>query len=227
MSDAGDQRARDALKRSAWAAIDPGETPTPQALWQALGKGRGLVEALLPGLAFLVVYTLTGDVVWSVSAPAVLALLFIGVRAITRSPLMSAVAGLVGILASATVALLSGRAEDNFLLGFIANALWLAGLLVSLALRRPLIGVVYGLLTSDPGWHGRVGVRRVAAVATWMWVGVFSARLAAQVPLYLAGEVATLAVTKLLMGVPLYAAALWITWLLMRAVYRRDLAARQ
>ena len=227
MSDAGEHRARDALKRSAFGAIDPGEAPTPQALWHALGKTRGLVEALLPGLGFLAVYTLTGDLVWSVSAPALLAVGFIAARAITRSPLMSAVAGLIGILASATVALLSGRAEDNFLLGFIVNALWVAGLLVSLALRRPLIGVVYGLLTAEPGWHDIVGVRRVAAIATWMWVGVFSARLVAQVPLYLAGEVSALAVTKLLMGVPLYAAALWVTWLLMRAVYRRDQASRR
>jgi hypothetical protein len=32
--------------------------------------------------------------------------------------------------------------------------------------------------------------------------------------------VSTLAITKLMMGIPLYAAVLWLTWLLMRAVYR-------
>jgi hypothetical protein len=41
--------------------------------------------------------------------------------------------------------------------------------------------------------------------------------LAVQVPLYLAQATAALAATKLLMGVPLYAALLWLTWLMMRS----------
>jgi hypothetical protein len=210
----------DILGDKGFAAVKPGETPTARALWGAVGGTRGLVEALLPGIGFLVVYTLTQNLVWSVSAPVTVAIGFIAARLIQRSPLTPAIAGLVGIAASAGVALWSGRAEDNFLLGFIVNGVWIAGLLISLMIRRPLVGVVAGLLAEDPRWHDDVATRRVATWATWMWVGMFSLRLSVQLPLYWAGAVSTLAMWKLLLGVPLYAAVLWITWLLMRAVYR-------
>ena len=217
----------EAVAKSAFAAVKPGEKPEPGALWAAVGKTRGVVEAVVPGLGFLVVYTITGDVVWSVSAPVVVAVLFILARLLQRSPTMPAVAGLVGIAASAGVALFSGRAEDNFLLGLVVNAVWVVGLLVSVVLRRPLVGVIAGVLSGDSVWSSSVATQRIALLTTWMWIGVFSLRLAVQVPLFLAGEVATLAITKLVMGVPLYAIALWFTWLLLRAAYQgRDTAAQ-
>lgn len=213
-------RVARALGDSALGSVKPGETPTADALWAAVGKTRGVIEALLPGLGFLLVYTLTQNLVWSVSAPLVVAVGFILARFLQKSPVMPAVAGLVGIGASAGVALWSGRAEDNFILGFVVNGLWVLGLLVSLAVRRPLVGVFAGVLVGDDQWRGDPATRLVATSATWLWVGVFSARLAVQLPLYFAGEVSALALAKLLMGIPLYAAALWFTWLLMRAVYR-------
>ncbi len=213
-------RVTTALGQSAFATVRPGETPTGEALWAAVGKTRGVVEALVPGIGFLVVYTLTQSLVWAVSAPLLVAAIFILARVLQKSPVMPAVAGLVGIGASAGVALWSGRAEDNFLLGFFVNALWALGLLVSLAVRRPLVGIVAGVLVGDQSWRSDVATRRVATSATWLWVAVFSARLGVQLPLYFAGQVSALALAKLVMGVPLYAAALWFTWLLMRAVYR-------
>lgn len=213
-------RVAKALGDSALGRVKPGETPTAEALWAAVGKTRGVIEALLPGVGFLVVYTVTQNLVWSVSAPLVVAVGFILARFLQKSPVMPAVAGVVGIGASAGVALWSGRAEDNFILGFVVNGLWVLGLLVSLALRRPLVGVFAGILVGDDQWRTDPATRLVATSATWLWVGVFSARLAVQLPLYFAGEVSALALAKLLMGIPLYAAALWFTWLLMRAVYR-------
>lgn len=207
------------LEQSGFAALRPGETPNSKALWAAVGRTRGLVEALVPGLGFLIVYTLTGNLMWSVAAPTLLALSFIGARAITKSPLLSAVAGLIGIATSAGVALWSGRAEDNFLLGFLVNALSMTVLLGSLAFRRPLVGVIAALLVNDERWYEKKGVMRVSVWATWLWITVFGLRLSVQVPLYLSGAVSALALTKLGMGLPLYAAALWFTWLLMRAVY--------
>lgn len=209
----------DPANRAGFAALTPGETPSAEALWQAVGKTRGLIEALAPGVGFLTVYTLTGNLLWSVSAPAGLAVVFILARVLSKTPVMSAIAGLIGIAASAGVALWSGRAEDNFLLGFGVNALFVVVLLISLLLRRPLIGFIAAMMVGDDAWYRQKGVVRVAVWATWLWIVVFSARLGVQVPLYVAGEVAALALTKLVMGLPLYAAALWFTWLLMRAVY--------
>ncbi len=66
-----------------------------------------------------------------------------------------------------------------------------------------------------------IAKRRVLTVATWLWVGVFALRLAVQAPLYFTQQTELLAAMKLLMGVPLYAAMLWVTWLLVTSVYRR------
>lgn len=211
-----------AAQRAGFARVAPGETPTASALLAAVGGIRGLIESILPGLVFLVVYTITGELVPSVLVPIGVAAVFVIVRLLTRSPVMPAVAGAIGIAASATLALLSGRAEDNFVPGFWINAISLTALLVSLVARWPLVGIIVGLLTSDvAGWRADRAKVRVMTVATVLWAGLFALRLAVQLPLYFSGNVEWLAGTKLLMGVPLYAGLLWVTWLLVRAVYSR------
>ncbi|PJJ72357.1 uncharacterized protein DUF3159 [Diaminobutyricimonas aerilata] len=211
-----------AAQRAGFARVAPGETPTASALLAAVGGVRGLVESILPGLVFLVVYTITADLVPSVIVPIAVAALFVIVRLITRTPVMPAVVGAIGIAASATLALLSGRAEDNFVPGFWINAISLTTLVASLIARWPLVGVIVGLLTSDlSGWRADRAKMRVMTVATVLWAGLFALRLGVQLPLYFSGNVEWLAGTKLLMGVPLYAGLLWVTWLLVRAVYAR------
>ena len=219
MGDATADRSLAGEVRGGLGALTPGETPTVEALWSAVGKTRGLIESVGPGLGFLITYTLTGDVVPSVAAPVALSILFIVVRLFQRTALLPALAGLVGIAASAGIALWSGRAEDNFVLGFGANALWLALLLGSLVVRRPLLGYLAGSLAGDPTWRDQAGTRHVAYVTTWLWAALFALRLAVQVPMYLSASITALAATKLIMGLPLYAAWLWVTWLLYRAVY--------
>lgn len=211
----------EAARRSGFGLVQPGERPTAHALWAAVGGVRGLIESLLPGFLFLIVFTVTQEVAPSVLVPAGVAVLFVVIRAVTRSPVMPAVVGLVGIALSAGLALATGRAEENFLLGFVINAVWLVALLVSLLVRRPLVGVIAGLLTGDREWRADPAKRTVLTVTTWLWVGMFALRLGVQVPLYLAEQAAALAATKLVMGVPLYAAVLWVTWLMVRAVYAR------
>ncbi len=55
-----------------------------------------------------------------------------------------------------------------------------------------------------------------ATWATWLWVAMFGLRLAVQVPLYLGASVGWLGTARLVMGVPLWALTLWVTWLLVR-----------
>ena len=219
MQDAARNTEHSGLTSGGLGALKPGETPSLQALWSAVGKTRGLVESLGPGLGFLVTYTVTGELVPSVIAPVALSVLFILARAVQRTAMLPAVAGVIGIAASAGIALWSGRAEDNFLLGFAANGVWLTVLLVSLVLRRPLVGYLAGSLAGDPGWRDQPGTRHIAMLATWLWAALFALRLAIQLPLYFAASITALAGVKLIMGLPLYAAWLWVTWLLYRAVY--------
>ena len=211
-----------AAKNSGFGAVEPGETPTSGALLKAMGGVRGLVESILPGLAFLVIYTITKDLVLSVVVPVVIAVLFVLVRVITRTPWSSALAGVVGLALSAGLALITGRAEDNFVFGFILNGVFLVALVVSIAVRWPLIGVIVSLIRGEgAAWREDRAKFRVALIATFLWCGLFVLRLAVELPLYFAGNAEALATLKLILGVPLYAGMLWVTWLLVRTVYAR------
>lgn len=209
-----------AVRKAGIGQVAPGEVPTARSLLKAVGGVRGLVEAILPGLGFLIVYAVTRQVLPSVIAPVAVALAFVVVRLATRTPATQAFAGVFGIALSAGFALLTGRAEDNFVLGLWINVASIVLLLVSLAIRWPVVGLIAGILTNEwTAWREDRAKRRILTLATWLWVGLFSLRLAVQVPLYFSGQTEWLAATKLLMGVPLYAALLWITWLLVKSVY--------
>lgn len=232
--DAEQESARDVLRASFEGAVrnsglgqlSPGEVPRASALLRAIGGVRGLVESILPGLGFLVVYTITQELVASVLAPVAVALCFVAARLAARTSATLAFAGLFGVGISAVLAMLTGRAEDNFLPGLIINVVSVAVLLTSIVLKWPLIGIIVGFLANEgTEWRARPAKRRVLTLATWLWVGLFGARLLFQAPLYFAGQTEWLAATKLVMGVPLYAAMVWVTWLLVRTVYPRPIAA--
>ena len=106
------------------------------------------------------------------------------------------------------------------MLGFFTNAAYAVALLISLLVRWPAIGLIVGFLMGDGvAWREDKQKYRAAQFLTLVWIGLFVARLVVQVPLYLVDNVEALGVTRLLMGVPLYALVLVFTWLVARAVY--------
>ena len=174
----------------------------------------------MPGVVFLLVYTFTRELVWALVASLGLAVVFTVVRLAARSQPTQAIAGLIGVAASAALALWTGRAEDNYVLGFYTNAAYGTAMLVSLLVGWPLIGLVVGFLMGDgTAWKRDRRKYRAMQLLTLIWLGLFVARLAVQLPFYFAGNVEALGATRLLMGVPLYALALVFSWLLVRAVY--------
>lgn len=216
------EAAATAARKSGFGKVTPGETPTGSALLGAMGGIRGLVESILPGLGFLVVYTVTGNLLWSVLAPLAVAVLFIVIRIAMKQPWTSAIGGLVFLGLSAGLALLTGQAKDNFIFGFVINGVFLTVLLISLAVRWPLIGVIASLITGEgPDWRDDKAKVKVAVIATILWCGLFALRLGVELPLYFADNTQALAALKLVLGVPLYALMLWVTWLLVRTAYAR------
>lgn len=208
------------MQKSRLGEVKPGEAPSGRALLGAVGGIRGLIEAILPGLGFLILYTVTHELWLSVVAPFAIAVVFIVVRAIQRQPVMPAITGAIGIALSAGLALWTGSAANNFLLGFVINGVAVVALVISLLVRRPLVGVIVGLLTGDEHWRHDATKLKVAYVATVLWLLLSGLRLAVQVPLYLADLPDALAATKLLMGVPLYLGLLWVTWMLVRTAWQ-------
>jgi hypothetical protein len=207
----------ESVSKSAIASLVANEKLTGASLFSAIGGVRGVVESTAPGFLFLVVFTVTGDLFPSVIAPVAVAIAILLTRLFQRLPVLPAVSGGIGIALSAGFALWTGRAEDNFVGGFIINAVSMTVMLLSILIRRPLIGIVTNMLVAEDPARTSPLVRRAAYLATIVWACFFGLRLAVQVPLYLAQATAALAATKLLMGIPLYAALLWLTWLMMRS----------
>lgn len=175
-------------------------------LLAATGGPLGIAETVLPGVAFVVAYTISGsDTRASAIVAVAVALVLTVARLARRETPRHALAGLAGVVLAAFVATRSGKAENFFLPGLLLNAAYAGAFLISIVVRRPLVGFVV------PG-----APRRAALQATWGWVGFFALRLAVQLPLYLAGAVVALGVARTAMGVPLFAVGVWLTWLLTR-----------
>jgi hypothetical protein len=135
----------------------------------------------------------------------------------------SAVTGAVLLAITAFLTLITGRAVNNFVPGILINAVGFIVMLASILARWPLVGVLVGLLFGDvEGWRKDAAKRRILTIATWFWVALFAIRLAIEIPLYYADNVAALGVVRLITSVPLYAVCLWATWLLVRGVYAGD-----
>lgn len=218
----GESLAR-AARKSGLGQLTEGETPTGTALLGALGGVRGLAETILPGLVFLILFTFTQNVPLSIGCSVLVAVIFTVVRIVGKTPVTQAIAGLIGVGVSAILALITGRGEDNFLLGIWTNAAYGAALLISILVRWPLIGLAAGYLMGDGlAWRSVRSKFRVMQALTFLWFLLFAARLLVQVPLYLAHTpeaTSALALTKLLMGVPLYAPLLLVTYFVVRGQF--------
>ena len=184
---------------------------------EAIGGVRGLVESTAPGLVFVVVYLAAGALTPALVCAAAVTLVAVIVRLVQRTPVTQALSGAVGVGIGVFWAARTGQAQDYFVLGLWINAAYLAGCLASLVAGWPVVGVVVGLLRGEgTTWREDPSLRRVYALATWILVAMFAARLAVQLPLYLGAQVGWLGTARLVMGLPLWALTLWVTWLLVR-----------
>ncbi len=178
-----------------------------------------MAETALPALAFVVAYTASGSQVNLSAYIAVgLAVVLAAARLARRETPRHALSGLFGVALAAFVSTRSGRAEDFFLPGLIFNAGYAAAFLVSIAIRRPIVGYLTTQLdgTQSTSWRQDKLRMRAFNRATGVWAGLFVARLAVQLPLYLAGAVVALGVARTAMGLPLFAIGLWLSYLLVR-----------
>lgn len=207
---------------------------------QAIGGVRGLVEAVLPGLVFVVAFVIfTPDLVVPLVASVVAALVLVVARLVQRTPVTQALGGLLGIAIGVVWAWTSGEAENYYAGGLLVNAVYLVVLLVTILVRRPAVGYVVealragltpeavkaeanrsddqpSVLAALTAWRGDPVKMRTYAIATWLWVGLFALRLAVKTPLYFADDIVWLGTFHLLLGVPLWALVLYLTWYVVR-----------
>lgn len=211
------------------AGLDPAQsTSTGGVVWKAIGGVRGVVESVLPLVIFLVCLALWPDrLVLAVVASVAAAGVFTVARLFQRQPPSAALGGLVAVGVAGALVLLTGRAEDNFIPGFITNVVYGTAILLSAASGWSVIGLAAGFLMDDGlRWRKDRRKRRVFFWLAIMWSALFFVRLGVQFPMWLAGvDVQVLGTVKLVMGIPLFAPLVAITWLAVRAAYARPARA--
>jgi len=199
-------------------AADP-KPVAPPSLANAIGGPLGIAETSLPAVAFVVAYTASGSSTNTAAIVAVgLALVLTIARLARRQSPQHALSGLVGVGFAAFVASHTGKAENFFLPGILANTAYASLFLISVVVRWPLVGVIIANLDGETGstWRKDPIRMRAFTLASWMWAALFALRLAVQLPMYLAGAVVALGVAKTAMGFPLFGLGLWLTWLIVR-----------
>lgn len=209
------------------ASKDERAEPAQQTLLEQLGGFAGLIYSTLPVFVFVPVNALLGlsVAIWAALGVAGAVLAW---RLIRREPIQPAVSGFLGVGICALIAWRVGEAKGFFLFGIYTSLLYGAVFLISMLVRRPLVGVVWAVLNGHGGdWRTDPRVVRLYDVATAAWALVFGARYLVQNHLYAADSTGWLAAARIAMGWPLTALALLVTfWAVRRAGHLPASSAR-
>jgi hypothetical protein len=207
----------------------PEDEPLPtltEQMADQLGGWRGLVESSIPVVVF-VVANVIGELRPAVIAAVAVALLIAGLRLAQRRPVRHAVNGLIGIAFGAAIAWRTGDERDFYLPGILYGIGYGLALLVSAALRQPLVGWIWSVLVAKgrSEWRDDPRLVRTFTQLTVLWGVVWLAKVGVQAGLYLAHQDTALGVARLALGYPPYALLLLITVWTVRRVTRESAPA--
>lgn len=205
---------------AALGEVPPGASTVEEVVRARLAEGvgglRGSAEAAAPTLAFVLTWTFTHQIATSLVAAGTPVVLALVLRLVQRQTPRYALSSLVGLVVAAFLALRTGRAQDVFLPGILYSCTLTALTLLSVLARWPLIGFVVGATSQDPlAWRSHAGVVRLCQRLTLVLAGMYAVRAAVMLPLYLAGQVGWLGVSKVVLGWPLYLLAVAIMGVLL------------
>jgi Protein of unknown function (DUF3159) len=191
-----------------------------QVLLAQMGGISGLVYSSLPVLVFVPVSSFFGLLPAIIAALAVAAVILVW-RLARKESAQPAISGFMGVGFCALIAYLVGESKGYFLYGIWMSLFWAVVFLVSVLIRRPLVGYIWSWVNGhDRSWRGVRRAVLVFDVATITWVLVFAARFVVQHHLYDADETGWLGVARIAMGWPLTALAALATYLAIRSAQR-------
>jgi hypothetical protein len=189
-----------------------------ESLSDLLGGRRAALDATAPVAGFLAGWLAAGRSIAAGSAVALVVALIVAGWRLRRGDRPGAVlAGLLGVVLAALIALRTGHAEDFFLVRLLSNGASALAWVVSIAVRRPLLGLVVGaVLGQRTRWRRDPALLSAYSKGSWVWVGQYLVRLAVFVPLYAAGQVVALGVAQIALTWPLVAACVAVSWWVIR-----------
>ena len=148
-------------------------------------------------------------------------------RLVRKETLQPAISGFFAVGVSALIAYLVGESKGYFLLGIWSSLLYAAVFALSVLIRRPVVGYVWGWVNGrDRGWRKVRKAVFAFDLATVTWIAVFGARFVVQNHLYDADQTGLLGVARIAMGWPLTGVAGLFGYLAPSLVLDRILKAR-
>jgi hypothetical protein len=193
-------------------------------LSRSLGGPRGMLESALPFVAFTVSWVVLRDTTGLPLSPLYLSLLAaLGtavvlalIRVLQRQSVRYVLQAIFPTAIAAFIAARTGRAEDVFLPGILYNGFLALLSLLTIVIRKPLVGFVIGAAIGDPtGWTADRGLVRMTSKLTAVLAVPYVTRFVIQMPLFLSGHIVLLGVSKVLLGWPMLLGALFAIGLML------------
>jgi hypothetical protein len=136
-----------------------------------------------------------------------------------RETIQHAVSGLIGSLICAWFANRTGNASDLYIPKLLTNLGYGSVYLIANLAGWPILGLLLGpILGENLQWRKDPARARAYKRASWLWVGMFFARIAVQYPIYRSGNVNLLGTVNLAMGYPLFLATAYGSWMILKTV---------
>jgi hypothetical protein len=185
-------------------------------LSQSLGGARGMIESALPFIAFTIAWVISRQLYAALAVAVGTALLLALIRIVQRQSIKYVMQAVIPTAIAVLIATRTGRAQDVFLPGILYNGILAVLSLVSVAIRKPLVGFIIGAAAGDPtGWTKDRGLVRMTSKLTLVLAVPYITRFVIQLPLFLAGEVVLLGIAKVVLGWPMLIAALTVIGLML------------
>ncbi|WP_268969333.1 MULTISPECIES: DUF3159 domain-containing protein [Streptomyces] len=182
---------------------------------EAFGGVRGMIDTTVPGLVFILLFTIKRDIHLSAIAALGLTLVLAVVRLVQRDTLKHAFSGVFGVAFGAVFAMMSGDAKNFYLPGMLYTLGLSVVYILSAVFRFPLIGVLLGpILRENLSWRTRnPGRFRAYTRATWAWGLILLGKSAILFPIYWWGDVTQLGWLKVALGIPPFLLCVYLTWI--------------
>ncbi len=184
----------------------------------ALGGTKGLIDSGLPAIVFLVTFNVTDELRTAIWGALGLSLVLATYRLARKDTIQHSISGVIGVLICAYFANRSGNATDFYIPKLLTNLGYGSVYLIANLVGWPILGVVLGpLLGENLTWRKNPARKKMYLKASWIWVAMFFSRIVVQYPIYKSGNVNLLGTVNLAMGYPLFFAAGYGTWLVIKS----------